>query len=175
MHGQHSGHEAPCDRCGTTTRGDNLSPYAGQERGELLCIYCRDRAMADQECGNCRRVLPLEPRVGSQPNPRWNPRTLSRCTICWLLKDIDRAWTEEFGLVPREVMDMVGKHLATDWGELRTFRAAPPGWAAAAEASSPTQTTDDENVHGLGPSAHGLGPGAHGLRPGADAPALSNI
>ena len=77
--------------------------------------------------------------------------------------------------MPREVMDMVGKHLAAAWDELRTFRAAPPGWAAAAEASSPTQTTDDENVHGLGPSAHGLGPGAHGLRPGADAPALSNI
>ena len=39
-----------------------------------------------------------------------------------------------FGPVPREVMDMVGKHLATAWDELRTFRAAPPGWAAAAEA-----------------------------------------
>ena len=129
---------------------------------------------ATQKCGYCDRELPLVHRVES-PHPRLNPRTFSRCTICWLLEDIDRTWTEEFGPVPREVMDMVGKHLATAWDELRTFRAAPPGWAAAAEASSPTQTTDDENVHGLGPGAHGLGPGAHGLWPGADAPALSNI
>ena len=148
MQGQHSGHEAPCDRCGTTTRGDNLSPYAGQERGELLCIDCRDRARADQECGNCRRVLPLEPRVGSQPNPRWNPRTLSRCTICWLLDDLDRVWREDYGRVPREVMNAFARRLREALVELRSFRAAPPvwaappGWAAPAATSSSTQTAD---------------------------------
>ena len=119
---------------------------------------------ATQTCGYCHRELPWESR-GTQ----------SRCTICWLLEDVDRAWTEEFGPVPREVMDKFGEFLATALDELRTFRAAPPGWAAAAATSSPTQTADDEHVHGLGPGAHGLGPGAHGLWPGADAPAPSNI
>ena len=77
--------------------------------------------------------------------------------------------------MPREVMDKFGEFLATALDELRTFRAAPLGWAAAAATSSPTQTADDEHVHGLWPDAHGLGPGAHGFWPSADARAPSNI
>ena len=100
---------------------------------------------ATQTCSYCNRELPLVSRVES-PHPRLNPRTLSRCTICWLLEDIDRAWTEEFGPVPREVMDKFGEFLATALDELRTFWAAPPGWAAAAATSSSTQTADDEGV-----------------------------
>ena len=79
-----------------------------------------------------------------------------------VLEDVDRAWTEEFCLLPRSVMDKYGEFLATTLDELRTFWTAPLGWAAASATSSPTQTADDENVHGLGPDAHGLGPGAHG-------------
>ena len=150
MQGQHSGHEAPCDRCWTTTRGDDLSPYAGQERGELLCIDCRDRARADQECGNCRRALPLVPRVWSPPNPRWNPRTLSRCTICWLLDDLDRVWTEDYGPVPREVMDAFAERLGEALFELRSFRAAPPGWAAPPESATPAATSSSTQTADAG-------------------------
>ena len=129
---------------------------------------------ATQTCGYCARELPLVTRV-VPPDPAFSPLSLSRCTICWLLEDLDRAWTEDFGPVPREVMDVFAERLATALEELRTFRAAPPGWAAAAATSSPTQTADDEHVHGLGPGAHGLWPGAHLLWPGADAPSPSNI
>ena len=69
-------------------------------------------------------------REGSAPNPRLNPRTLSRCTIFWLLEDFDQSWTEEFGDVPVEVMDRASEFLAKALYELRTFRAAPPDWAA---------------------------------------------
>ena len=130
---------------------------------------------ATQTCCYCHRELPLVTRVVSPPNPRVNAGTQSRCTICWLLEDLDRAWTEDFGPVPREVIDKCGEFLAKALEELMTFQAAPPGWAAAAATSSPTQTADDENVHGLGPGAHGLGPGAHGFWPSADARAPSNI
>ena len=66
---------------------------------------------ATQKCGYCDRELPLVHRVES-PHPRLNPRTLSRCTICWLLEDFDESWTEEFGDVPVEVMDRVSEFLA---------------------------------------------------------------
>ena len=100
---------------------------------------------ATQTCCNyCLRELPLVPRV-SPPNPRVNANHLSRrCTICWLLEDLDRAWMDDFGPVPCEVMDKFGEFLAMALEELKTFRAAPPGWAAAAASSSPTQTADDD-------------------------------
>ncbi|MDA8583776.1 hypothetical protein N9L68_06065 [bacterium] len=88
---------------------------------------------ATQTCCYCNRELPLVSRVISPPNPRVNAGTQSRCIICWLLEDVDRAWTEEFGHVPREVMDKFSELLATALDEIRTFRAAPLGWAAAAE------------------------------------------
>ena len=83
---------------------------------------------ATQTCSYCNRELPLVSRVES-PHPRLNPRTLSRCTICWLLKDLDRDWTVTFGRVPLEVMDAFAERLGTALEELRSFRAAPPGWA----------------------------------------------
>ena len=81
-----------------------------------------------QKCGYCARELPLVPRVVS-PNPSFSPLSHSRCTICWLLEDLDHDWTVTFGRVPREVMDAFAERLGTALEELRSFRAAPPGWA----------------------------------------------
>ena len=83
---------------------------------------------ATQECGYCARELPLVPRDVS-PDPSISPLSHSRCTICWLLEDLDRDWTVTFGRVPREVMDAFAERLGTALEELRSFRAAPPGWA----------------------------------------------
>ena len=52
---------------------------------------------ATQTCGYCARELPLVTRV-VPPDPAFSPLSLSRCTICWLLEDLDRAWTQDFGL-----------------------------------------------------------------------------
>ena len=98
-----------------------------------------------QTCGYCRRELPVIPRVVS-PDPSFNPLTTSRCTICWLLEDLDRDWTVTFGRVPREVMDAFAERLGTALEELRSFRAAPPGWAAPAATSPSTQAAEDESV-----------------------------
>ena len=84
---------------------------------------------ATQTCGYCARELPLVTRV-VPPDPAFSPLSLSRCTICWLLEDLDRAWTQDFGPVPREVMDVFAERLGTALHELRSFRAAPDGWAA---------------------------------------------
>ena len=83
---------------------------------------------ATRECGYCARELPLVPRDVS-PDPSISPLSHSRCTICWLLEDLDRDWTVTFGRVPREVMDAFAERLGTALEELRSFRAAPPGWA----------------------------------------------
>ena len=100
---------------------------------------------ATQKCGYCARELPLTPRVVS-PNPSFSPLSHSRCTICWLLEDLDRDWTVTFGRVPREVMDAFAERLGTALEELRSFRAAPPGWAAPAATSPSTQAAEDESV-----------------------------
>ena len=100
---------------------------------------------ATQKCGYCARELPLETRDVS-PDPSFSPLSHSRCTICWLLEDLDRDWTVTFGRVPREVMDAFAERLGTALEELRSFRAAPPGWAAPAATSPSTQAAEDESV-----------------------------
>ena len=81
-----------------------------------------------QKCGYCARELPLTHRVVS-PNPSFSQLSHSRCTICWLLEDLDRDWTVTLGRVPRGVTDAFAERLGTALEELRSFRAAPPGWA----------------------------------------------
>ena len=101
-----------------------------------------------QKCGYCARELPLEELVPRDvsPDPSISPLSHSRCTICWLLEDLDHDWTVTFGRVPREVMDAFAERLGTALEELRSFRAAPPGWAAPAATSPSTQAAEDESV-----------------------------
>ena len=99
---------------------------------------------ATQKCGYCARELPLEELVPRDvsPDPSISPLSHSRCTICWLLEDLDRDWTVTFGRVPREVMDAFAERLGTALEELRSFRAAP----APAATSPSTQAAEDESV-----------------------------